>query len=203
MVLLGAVAGWTIASAGCGDDESVAVVSSSSTSGGGGGAGGAAPQTLCAKYGGPAAIAAAINQHVVPTIADDCRIGAFFAPLTTRALVHVDECLAIQAQELFECPGVSYEGSSDSFGDECRDMATAHNGLGISDGDFDALLEDVTAGLQAAGVSDDDIAVVAPTLGGLRDPIVEVSTPGVTREACSPGTSGAGGGGGAGGAGGN
>ena len=75
--------------------------------------------------------------------------------------------------ELFGCEGVRYAGAQASNGLPCRDMATVHRGLGISQGDFDALIEDVVAGLTEAGVEEDDINAAAPALLGLQDVIVE------------------------------
>ncbi len=144
-------------------------------------------QTLCAKYGGPAAIESVIKNQVVSEIAGDCRISSFFTTLTDEGFTRVKDCLAIQAQELFQCPGVTYQGSEASNGLPCRDMKQAHAGAGISDGDFDALIEDVVAGLSKAGVSDEDIAAAAPALLGMKTDIVEQSgTTDPTKSECTP-----------------
>ncbi|HMR11749.1 MAG TPA: hypothetical protein PKA88_38470 [Polyangiaceae bacterium] len=138
------------------------------TSGSGGGAG-----TLCAKYGGAANIKTVIETHVIGEIAADCRINTFFTTLPKEGLQRVSDCLSIQAQELFQCPGITYAGSKASNGIPCRDMSSAHAGLNISSGDFDALIEDVVAGLKKANVADEDIAAAAPALLGLKGDIVE------------------------------
>jgi hypothetical protein len=52
-------------------------------------------------------------------------------------------------------------------------MADAHAGLGISQGDFDALIEDVVAGMTEAGIESQDIAAAAPALLGMQPDIVE------------------------------
>lgn len=130
--------------------------------------------TLCSKYGGAEAIATAIKEDVVGEIAGDCRINEFFLSLSADKLTHVSDCLAIQAQELFGCPGVTYAGSESSVDTECRSMKDAHAGLDISKGDFDALIEDVVAGLSKAGVEEDDIMAAAPALLMLEDDIVEM-----------------------------
>ena len=132
----------------------------------------AAPQTLCAKYGGPAAIASVMKTQVYDAIGADCRVNAFFTALSRDATLRVGDCLAVQAQELFGCPGVVYAGSMASNGLPCRSMTAAHAGLNISAGDFDALIEDVVAGLTEAGVEPDDIALAAPALLGLQPEIV-------------------------------
>lgn len=147
--------------AACGDDDGASVTPTPDAS----------QQTLCAKYGGEAVIKGAITDHVIPMIAGDCRINGFFASLSSDRLTRLSDCLSIQAQELFGCEGITYAGSMASNGLECRSMTTAHAGLGISGGDFDALIEDVVAGLAEAGVEGDDIGAAAPALLGLKSDI--------------------------------
>jgi hypothetical protein len=159
------------------------------TMAGTGGTGDSGMQTLCAKYGGTANIGNVIKNNVIPQIAGDCRINSFFTSLTPAALNHVVECLSIQAQELFSCPGVTYAGSKDSAGVTCRSMVDAHANLMISKGDFDALIEDVVAGLTEAGVAEADIAAAAPALLGLEGAIVRnQSTQNPTQNMCDGGT---------------
>ncbi|MET0384635.1 MAG: hypothetical protein ABW321_01690 [Polyangiales bacterium] len=140
---------------------------------GSGGAGGGGAGTLCAKYGGAEAVDGVVREHIVPALAGDCRISPFFTTLTPAALLHVEDCLAIQVQGLFGCPGVTYEGSEDSAGAECRDMRASHANLGVSSGDFAALIDDVVKGLTEAGVAGADIQAAAPALLGLKDEVTE------------------------------
>ncbi|HEY6881376.1 MAG TPA: hypothetical protein VI299_25300 [Polyangiales bacterium] len=139
----------------------------------------ASEQTLCAKYGGANGVERAIKQYVIEELATDCRIGLHFTSLPADRLARFGDCLAIQAQELFACPGVHYAGSSSPNGLRCRDMKSAHAGLGLSRGDFDALVSDLARGLAKAGIAQQDIAHVAPALLGLEDQVVEslVETP--------------------------
>lgn len=141
---------------------------SSASSGAGGG-----QQTLCEKYGGAEMVATVVSTNIVGTIAQDCRINVFFTSLSAQGLQHVSECLTIQVQELFGCAGITYAGSMDANGTACRDMVTTHAGLGISKGDFDALIEDAVAGLTDAGVDMADIQAAAPALLGMQGDIVE------------------------------
>lgn len=161
---------------------------------GSGGSGGTA--SLCAKYGGADAVASVVENNVFPAIAGDCRISAWFTSLTANVQTHVLECLTIQTQEVFGCEGITYAGSSSSFG-PCRSMSEAHANLGISAGDFDALVEDVAAGLTEAGIEAADIAAAAPVLVGLKDEIVEDTSTDNTKDMCtaSGGTGGTGAGG--------
>lgn len=155
-----------------------------------------AATTPCERAGGAAAVASVIYDKVNPanpdtlvgTFAGDCRINSFFA-VPKAALDHVGECLAIQVQELFGCEGVTYAGSQSSTGRECRDMKTAHIGLQISQGDFDALIEDIAGFVQPlvdAGVlTNEEFGAAAGVLVGMGPDIVEqtaVSEP--TKEAC-------------------
>jgi hypothetical protein len=146
-----------------------------------------ASDTLCAKYGGAENVMSVMRNQVISEIAGDCRVNAFFAVLHPTILDHVGQCLGIMAQELFGCPGIVYAGSASSAGRECRDMTESHRGLKISQGDFDALLEDVVAGLAAAGVEQVDIAAAAPALLGMRDEIVESAATTTTQEFCESG----------------
>ncbi|MET0287883.1 MAG: hypothetical protein ABW352_25565 [Polyangiales bacterium] len=129
--------------------------------------------TLCGKYGGAAGIERAIKQFVIVELATDCDVGPHFTMLSSNRLARFSDCLAYQAQELFGCPGVTYAGSK-SYNDlPCRDMKTAHAGLRLSSGDFDAVIADVASGLLKAGVAQADINQVAPALLSLEPQIVE------------------------------
>lgn len=151
-----------LAATACGDDGEDEPMDTGSTT-----------QTLCDKYGGADNVSAVVNMFVVPEIAADCRVNTFFTSLPPAGLVHVSECLTIQVQELFGCEGISYAGATDSSGAVCRDMKSSHQGLGISKGDFDALIEDVVAALTKAGVEQADIEAAAPALLGMEADIVE------------------------------
>ncbi|MFO0677324.1 MAG: hypothetical protein U0169_12385 [Polyangiaceae bacterium] len=126
--------------------------------------GGDAAASACTKYGGASAIDMIVTNDVVAKLAGDCRISKHFTSLPAAQLTHVKECLSIQVQEVFGCPGVTYTGAKDKAGGACRDMVAAHKNLGLTSSDFDALIEDVVAVLTAKGVSMADINAVAPTL---------------------------------------
>jgi hypothetical protein len=145
----------------------------------------AGASSLCAKYGGAGVIKGAITQHVIPTIAADCRVNGFFASLSNDQLTRLSDCLSIQAQELFGCEGITYAGAQASNGLVCRSMTAAHAGMGISGGDFDALIEDVVTGLGAAGVEQDDIGAAAPALLGMKEDITETSDEQPSAPMCS------------------
>lgn len=170
--------------AGCdGDDSSVG------ENAGSGGETSESGETLCAKYGGADNVAFVVQNQVIGAIAGDCRINTFFTSLSPDGFTRVGDCLTIQVQELFGCPGIRYEGAEASNGLACRSMVQAHAGLAISSGDFDALIEDVVAGLAEAGVEEADIMAAAPALLGLKDDIVEADgDTAATRDECSDGS---------------
>jgi hypothetical protein len=118
-------------------------------------------------------------------ILGDCRVNAFFAPLGTAKINHIADCMVTQVSELFACPGFKYAGSEDKKGVACAEMKSARAKLGISDGDFSALVDDMTSGLMSAGVSSSDIAAAAPALADMKPDIVMSSSTKPTREACS------------------
>lgn len=139
-----------------------------------GGDTGQTAQTLCLKYGGKENVAKVVEKNIiVDSIAADCRINGFFTLLSDEASHRLNDCLVQQVQELFSCEGVEYAKAKSRDGLACRSMLEAHAGLGISDGDFDALIEDVVKGLTAAGVEEADIGAAAPALLGMRADIVE------------------------------
>lgn len=201
MLLTGAVlaVGFVLA---CGDGDPVdsTATSGAFAAGGGSGAGSGESsgggngdgETLCEKYGGPDVISTVARENVIGTIAEDCRISAFFTQLEEAAFTRVADCLTLQVQELFGCAGVVYAGSLASNGLPCRSMTNAHVGLAISSSDFDALIEDVVAGLGEAGVAEEDIAAAAPALLGLEGDIVEERDGEPTRTECAGGAGGSG-----------
>lgn len=160
------------------------------STGGNGSGGGSSDTSLCAKYGGADNVESVVKNQVVGAIAGDCRINTFFTSLGEDAFTRVNDCLAIQVQELFGCAGVTYVGSKDSNGQMCRSMSEAHLGLGISQADFDALIEDVVAGLSEAGVEQADIDAAAPALLGMQDDIVEQDFDENTKSMCEMGGAG-------------
>jgi hypothetical protein len=164
------------------DSPSQDGTSSGSTDGGGD-----AGQTLCAKYGGQPKVAAMIP-HMLGAISADCRVNAFFASLPATTINHIADCMVNQVGNLFQCPGVTYAGSTDTQGVACRDMKTAHMGLGISNGDFNALVDDVASGLMTSGVDSADIASAAPALMGMQPDIVENQSTAPTKGTCDGGT---------------
>ena len=143
---------------------------------------------LCTKYGGYGTVEVVIND-LVSTLVADCRISKFFTTLTETAVHHLIDCLVKQVAVLMRCPGIRYDVDND--GADCRDMVTAHKGLSIRQGDFDALVEDLVAVLQKDGVTSADIDTLAPSILALSPDIVTNSAPGNGHAVCDASPDGA------------
>jgi hypothetical protein len=144
-----------------------------------GGAGGAAAMEsqLCKDLGGPENIDAVVrgdgkasaqdpfnaykfgqDRHasVLLNVATDPCIGMQFAhllgPGKAADLEHLAQCLSIFVQSAAGC-SVAYDGAEDSSGKVCKDMKSAHEGLGITEEDYTALVMDAAKSLNAAGVA--------------------------------------------------
>ncbi len=133
-----------------------------------------APPTMCDKYGGFATIEKA-TEELVAAMAADCRIDRFFVGLSPESRAHMQECMTLQLASIMQC---SRDGARvkypalDSKGALCRDMKTSHQGLGIHDADFDAVIDDALAVLTKASVSAEDLAAIADVLRFNRADIV-------------------------------
>ncbi len=101
---------------------------------------------ICAEYGGYAAVQT-IARAILTKVSADCRISAPFANLSPERTEHLRECFEIQMGSAFQCPGIAYVSNTtaDSKGKPCRDMSTAHKGLGLRKADVDAFRDDVVA----------------------------------------------------------
>ncbi len=138
--------------------------------------GGPTGAPLCGKYGGFEQVKAMAG-GILDRAQADCRIGAPFAGLPAESTQHLRECFEIQMGGAFQCPGVAYVANTttDSAKRKCRDMTTAHVGLGLRNADFNAFLESVTVELSARGMTQDDIRAIAPVFEGTRTGVVRVA----------------------------
>ena len=118
---------------------------------------GASPRrTLYDRLGGQQGIHA-IGDSLLKKLKADSRIGAFFRNKTGLARLE---------QQLCELSGgpCHYSG---------KDMKTAHEGIGITDAQFDAFMEDFRFALAEQGVSPRDQSELVATLAPMRTAIVE------------------------------
>ena len=122
-----------------------------------------AARTLYDRLGGTTAIASVVDGFVA-NVAADTRINKFFTRVAsdTAAMRDFKQKLVDQI-----CQGTggpcTYTG---------KDMKTAHAGMGLSNADFDALVEDLVKALDAAGVQQAEKDELLAILGPMRTDIV-------------------------------
>lgn len=124
----------------------------------------AATQSLYDRLGGTTAIASVVDGFVA-NVAADARINKFFTRVAsdTAAMRAFKQKLVDQI-----CQGTggpcTYTG---------KDMKTAHLGMGLTNADFDALVEDLVKALDSAGVQQKEKDELLAVLGPMRAEIVE------------------------------
>ena len=119
--------------------------------------------TLYERLGGGAAITAVIDDFVA-RCAGDSRINGKFARTDVARLK------AKLVEQVSSATGgkVQYTG---------RGMRETHDGMAVTAGEFDALVENLVATLNSFGVSEKSQSELLGILGPLRSDIVEVETP--------------------------
>jgi hemoglobin len=123
------------------------------TTGGGGGG------KLFDRLGGMDGITGVVKDFVENNVAKDERINKFFA---NADIAKLEKNLVDQICEASGGP-CKYAG---------KDMKTAHAGMGIAEGDFGALVEDLVKALDKAGVKPDDKQTLLGVLGPMKPDIV-------------------------------
>lgn len=119
--------------------------------------------TLYERLGGKDAITAVIDDFVARCAADE-RINGKFARTDIGRLKRM---LVDQVCQATGGP-CTYQG---------RDMRETHDGMGVTAGEFDALVEDLVATLNHFGVPAPEQGELLGVLGPLRADIVEQETP--------------------------
>jgi hemoglobin len=117
---------------------------------------------LYERLGGGAAITAVVDDFAARCAADE-RINPKFARTDIPRLkaMLVDQISAATGGK------VQYTG---------RSMSETHQGMGVTAGEFDALVEDLVATLNKFGVSEKSRAELLAILGPLRGDIVEIES---------------------------
>ena len=118
--------------------------------------------TLYERLGGKDAITAVIDDFVARCAADE-RINAKFVRTDIGRLKRM---LADQVCQASGGP-CTYDG---------RDMRETHDGMGVTAGEFDALVEDLVATLDQYGVPKPEQDELLALLGPMRSDIVEVES---------------------------
>jgi hemoglobin len=115
--------------------------------------------SLYDRLGGKPAIEAVIGQFLQNVVADD-RINAFFANVDAADLQ------AKLVDQICEASGgpCTYTG---------RDMAKTHKGLGITDGHFNSLVEDLVAALDQFNVPEREKNELLGARGPMKGDIVD------------------------------
>jgi hemoglobin len=123
-----------------------------------------ATKSLYDRLGGKAAIVAVVDDFVA-NCAADTRINKFFAATAAdkNRLATFKNNLVDQICEAAGGP-CKYKG---------KDMKSAHAGMGISNADFDALVEDLTKSLDKHKVGKAEQGQLLGVLGPMRPQIVE------------------------------
>ena len=122
-------------------------------------AGDATPRlTLYTRLGGQPAIAAVVDDFVT-NVAADSRINGRFAN------TNVPRLKVLLVEQVCQATGgpCAYTG---------RDMRSAHAGMGITDAEFNALVEDLVKSLDKFQVAEPDKNELLAVLGGLKSQVV-------------------------------
>jgi hemoglobin len=122
-----------------------------------------APRSLYDRLGGTSAIASVVDGFVA-NVAADARINKFFTRVAkdTAAMREFKQKLVDQV-----C-----QGSGGPCAYTGKDMKTAHAGMGLTNADFDALVEDLVKALDSAGVPQKEKDELLAILGPMRTDIV-------------------------------
>lgn len=124
----------------------------------------AAEKSLYARLGGKKAITAVVDEFVA-RVAADKRINGFF------------KAAAADPKRLAKLKGNLVDQICQASGGPCKytgkDMKTAHKGMGITDADFNALVEDLTGALNKFKVGKKEQSELLALLGPMKKDIVE------------------------------
>ncbi|HVV83613.1 MAG TPA: group 1 truncated hemoglobin [Kofleriaceae bacterium] len=121
-----------------------------------------APQaSLYDRLGQKPAIEAVVDKFLA-NVSADTRINAKFATIDADEMAHFRQMLIDQVCEATGGP-CKYTGKS---------MKEAHAGMGITDDEFNALVEDLKKALDDAGAKPEDRDQLLTALGGMKGDIV-------------------------------
>lgn len=122
------------------------------------------PKSLYERLGGKPAITAVVDEFV-GRVAADKRINAFFAGV------------ASDPERLAAFKGKLVDQICEASGGPCKytgkDMKSAHQGMGITAADFNALVEDLVGALNKFNVAPEDKQTLLGVLGPMKSQIVE------------------------------
>jgi len=116
-------------------------------------------KTLCERLGGTPAISAVVDSFAGKVLKDD-RINKKFAKSDANRLV---TNLKGQIGAAAKCPGVTYKG---------KNMKNTHKNMGVTDGEFNALVEDLVKTLDEFKVPEKEKGELLAVLGPMKKDIV-------------------------------
>jgi len=116
-------------------------------------------RSLYDRLGGKDSITAVVDDFVT-RVAADTRINRFFAH------ANVPRLKQMLVDQICQASGGSCTYSG-------RDMKTAHQGMGITESDFDALVQDLVASLDTFKVGEREKSELLAILGPMKKDIVE------------------------------
>ena len=120
----------------------------------------AQPKSLCDRLGGPSAVSAVVSSFAGKALKDD-RINKKFAKSdANRIVVHLTQFVELGTK----CSGAKYEG---------RSMKATHEHMGVTDGEFNALVDDLVKTLDEFKVPAAEKTELLNILGGYKKEIVE------------------------------
>ncbi len=119
-------------------------------------------KTLCERLGGKPAVSAVVDSFAGKVLKDD-RINKKFAKSDANRLV---TNLKGFVGEKTGCTGVKYKG---------KNMKNAHKNMGVTDGEFNALVEDLVKTLAEFKVPEKEKGELLAALGPTKKDIVEKS----------------------------
>ena len=130
--------------------------------------------TLYQRLGRAEGIAGAVTA-IVDAELMDAEIAAYFTTAAGNpgalSRAQIEQCLVAQLGSVSGGPQV-YPTTVDG-GHTCRDMKSAHEGLGISSASFDKFVTIAAGVLTTAGVPADDIGIIGGVLNSTKGDIVE------------------------------
>lgn len=128
--------------------------------------------TLYDRLGGQAGVSAVIDDFLAKVLADPEVNGYFLNEGANYTRLRT--CLIKQVSAAAGAPGITYpQGDEPDDADGCRNMKKSHEGLGISQAEFDALAGNLVAAMTAKGVAEADRTAVVGAVMPLSTDIIE------------------------------
>lgn len=144
------------------------------------------PPPVCEGFMKPEELPGKIAADLITQVTEnDCTLRLHFVDLPPVARSHFQECLAAQIGQVMGCRHADGEPfrypTFDSNQKFCRDMKSSHKPLGLSDGDFDAFLADMSLVLEANGLDEEKRKRVLTVFGATRNDIASFKDAGPTK----------------------